>query len=101
MKAKQGFEVTHDWETLGNTLGAVGRCGSPRGNLGSVIVPQNGSINITQERMSYSCITVFVWGKNTILKFVGNTVVLAELYFGTITEPGLPVVVRGLVREVV
>ena len=33
------------------------------GNPGSVIVPQYGS----------SKITVFVWGKNTILKFVGNT----------------------------
>ena len=39
--------------------------GSPNstGNPGSVIVPQYGS----------SKITVFVWGKNTILKFVGNT----------------------------
>ena len=34
-----------------------------RGNPGSVIVPQYGS----------SKITVFVWDKNTILKFVGNT----------------------------
>ena len=33
------------------------------GNPGSVIVPQLGS----------SKITVFVWGKNTILEFVGNT----------------------------
>ena len=33
------------------------------GNPGSVIVPQYGS----------SEITVFVWGKNTILKFLGNT----------------------------
>ena len=33
------------------------------GNPGSVIVPQYGS----------SKITVFVWGKNTILKFLGNT----------------------------
>ena len=33
------------------------------GNPGSVIVPQYGS----------SKITVFAWGKNTILKFVGNT----------------------------
>ena len=33
------------------------------GNPGSVIVPQYGSIKIT----------VFVWGKNTILKFLGNT----------------------------
>ena len=33
------------------------------GNPGSVIVPQYGS----------SKIKVFVWGKNTILKFVGNT----------------------------
>ena len=33
------------------------------GNPGSVIVPQYGS----------SKITVFVWGKNTILKFRGNT----------------------------
>ena len=33
------------------------------GNLGSVIVPQYGS----------SKITVFVWGKNIILKFLGNT----------------------------
>ena len=33
------------------------------GNPGSVIVPQYGS----------SKITVFVWGKHTILKFVGNT----------------------------
>ena len=32
-------------------------------NPGSVIVPQYGS----------SKITVFVWGKNTILKFLGNT----------------------------
>ena len=40
--------------------------GSPNstGNPGSVIVPQYGS----------SKITVFVWGKNTILKFVGNTI---------------------------
>ena len=51
---------------LGNTLGAVGRCGSPTVNPGSMIVPQYGSINITQERMGYSCITVFVRGKNTI-----------------------------------
>ena len=35
----------------------------PQGNPGSVIVPQYGS----------SKITVFVWGKNTILQFVGNT----------------------------
>ena len=33
------------------------------GNPGSVIVPEYGS----------SKITLFVWGKNTILKFVGNT----------------------------
>ena len=33
------------------------------GNPGSVIVPQYGS----------SKITVFVWGKNIILKFLGNT----------------------------
>ena len=33
------------------------------GNPGSVIVPQYGS----------SKITVFVWDKNTILKFLGNT----------------------------
>ena len=33
------------------------------GNPGSVIVPQYGS----------SKITVFVWGKNTILQFLGNT----------------------------
>ena len=33
------------------------------GNPGSVKVPQYGS----------SKITVFVWGKNTILKFLGNT----------------------------
>ena len=33
------------------------------GNPGSVIVPQYG----------YSKITVFVWGKNIILKFLGNT----------------------------
>ena len=33
------------------------------GNPGSVIVPQYLS----------SKITVFVWGKNTILKFLGNT----------------------------
>ena len=33
------------------------------GNPGSVIVPQYGS----------SKITVFLWGKNTILKFLGNT----------------------------
>ena len=32
-------------------------------NPGSVIVPRYGSIKIT----------VFVWGKNSILKFVGNT----------------------------
>ena len=35
----------------------------PTGNPGSVIVPECGS----------SKITVFVWGKNTILKFLGNT----------------------------
>ena len=35
----------------------------PTGNPGSVIVPQ----------YRYSKITVFVWGKNTILKFLGNT----------------------------
>ena len=35
----------------------------PTGNPGSVIVAQYGS----------SKITVFVWGKNTILKFLGNT----------------------------
>ena len=35
----------------------------PTGNPGSVIVPQYGS----------SKITVFVWGKNIILKFLGNT----------------------------
>ena len=34
-----------------------------RGNPGSLIVPQYRS----------SKITVFVWGKNTILKFLGNT----------------------------
>ena len=33
------------------------------GNPGSEVVPQYGS----------SKITVFVWGKNTILKFLGNT----------------------------
>lgn len=33
------------------------------GNPGSAIVPQDRS----------SKITVFVWGKNTILKFLGNT----------------------------
>ena len=33
------------------------------GHPGSVIVPQYG----------FSKITVFVWGKNTILKFLGNT----------------------------
>ena len=33
------------------------------GNPGFVIVPQHGS----------SKITVFVWGKNTILQFLGNT----------------------------
>ena len=33
------------------------------GNPGSVIEPQYGS----------SKITVFVWGKNIILKFLGNT----------------------------
>ena len=33
------------------------------GRPGSMIVPQYGS----------SKITVFVWGKNTILKFPGNT----------------------------
>ena len=37
--------------------------GAVTGNPGSVIVPQYGS----------SKITVFVWGKNTILKFLGNT----------------------------
>ena len=36
---------------------------STTGNPGSVIVPQYGS----------SKITVFVWGKNIILKFLGNT----------------------------
>ena len=36
---------------------------SVTGNPGSVIVPQYGS----------SKITVFVWGKNIILKFLGNT----------------------------
>ena len=61
-----------------------------RGNPGSVIVPQYGS----------SKITVFVWGKNTILIFVvflphTNTVILLELYCGTITEPGLPVTKPG------
>ena len=45
-----------------------GLCGVLRlristGNPGSVIVPQYGSIKIT----------VFVWGKNIILKFLGNT----------------------------
>ena len=39
--------------------GASGATGNP----GSVIVPQYGS----------SKITVFVWGKNIILKFLGNT----------------------------
>ena len=33
------------------------------GHPGSVIVPQYGSRRIT----------VFLWGKNTILKFLGNT----------------------------
>ena len=37
--------------------------GQLTGNPGSVIVPQYGS----------SKITVFVWGKNVILKFLGNT----------------------------
>ena len=36
--------------------------GRTTGNPDSVIVPQYGS----------SKITVFVWGKNTILKFLGN-----------------------------
>ena len=38
-------------------------CHRSTGNPGSVMVPQYGS----------SKITVFVWGKNTILKFLGNT----------------------------
>ena len=42
---------------------AVLQCGFTTGNPGSVIVPQYGS----------SKITVFVWGKNIILKFLGNT----------------------------
>jgi len=37
--------------------------GNGTGNPGSMIVPQDGAIKIT----------VFVWGKNTILKFAGNT----------------------------
>ena len=37
--------------------------GNGTGNPGSMIVPQYCSSNIT----------VFVWGKNTILKFAGNT----------------------------
>ena len=37
--------------------------GAITGNPGSVIVPQYGS----------SKIKVFVWGKNIILKFLGNT----------------------------
>ena len=40
-----------------------GKIGFVTGNPGSVIVPQYGS----------SKSTVFVWGKNTILKFLGNT----------------------------
>ena len=39
------------------------------GNPGSVIVPQYGS----------SLIIVFVWGKNTILKFVGNMKLTLQL----------------------
>ena len=39
------------------------RLSKTTGNPGSVIVPQYGS----------SKITVFVLGKNTILKFLGNT----------------------------
>ena len=38
-------------------------CHRSTGNPGSVMVPQYSS----------SKITVFVWGKNTILKFLGNT----------------------------
>ena len=38
-------------------------CHRSTGNPGSVMVPQYGS----------SKIIMFVWGKNTILKFLGNT----------------------------
>ena len=51
-------EFVHDGYCLDHGLS-----GSCTGNPGSVIVPQYGS----------SKITVFVWGKNTILKFLGNT----------------------------
>ena len=46
--------IAHDYWIRGTLI---------TGNPGSVIVPQYGS----------SKITVFVWGKNTILKFLGNT----------------------------
>ena len=49
------------------------------GNPSSLLVPQYGS----------SKIIVFVWGKNTVLKFAGNTKV-NEPYCGIKTEPGLP-----------
>ena len=44
-------------------IGERVKASSTTGNPGSVIVPQYGS----------SKITVFVWGKNIILKFLGNT----------------------------
>ena len=46
-----------------------------KGNLGSVIVPQYGS----------SKITVFVWGKNTILKFVGNISFSEQIFWETVS----------------
>ena len=45
--------IAHDYWIRGTLI---------TGNPGSAIVPQYGS----------SKITVFVWGKSTILKFVGN-----------------------------
>ena len=50
------------------------------GNPSSLLVPQYGS----------SKIIVFVWGKNMVLKFAGNTKV-NEPYCGIKTEPALPV----------
>ena len=49
---------------MGSILQRKRKCArSHLGNPGSVIVPQYSS----------SKITVFVWGKNTIVEFIGNT----------------------------
>ena len=56
-------EFSSSKEVLEDKVKQLRFAGRGTGNPGSVIVPQYGS----------SKITVFVWGKNIILKFLGNT----------------------------